>query len=230
MAVDSGEEHENRGTPDHEPVVDHADDDKADHGPGSESEMSVVIDDEPAKKPKRNSSTTAKPRKSGGSAKKARQSKDAPAPTGGGGDEAEIDRLRSWLVKCGIRKKWSKELAPYDTTRAKIKHLRQMLSDAGMTGRYSAEKARRIKEERELNAEVQAVQESAQAWSKRGSRGKNDVDEKGEEEAEAGDEDEDEESQGASKPRKARNVAKFRKQYLALLDSEDDDGDNWRPS
>ena len=53
----------------------------------------------------------------------------------GGPDQAEIKRLQ------GIRKFWSKELASYDTPKAKIKNLKQMLAEAGMTGRYSQEKA-----------------------------------------------------------------------------------------
>lgn len=39
-----------------------------------------------------------------------------------------------------------------------------MLSDAGMTGRYSIEKASQIKEERELKADIEAVKEGAERW------------------------------------------------------------------
>lgn len=59
---------------------------------------------------------------------------------------------------------WARELAPYDTPRAKIKHLKQMLKDAGMDGRYSVEKAKQIREERELRADLQDVQEEAKKW------------------------------------------------------------------
>jgi hypothetical protein len=51
--------------------------------------------------------------------------------------QEEIKRLQGWLVKCGIRKMWSRELAPYGTSKDKIKHLKEMLKDAGMDGRYS---------------------------------------------------------------------------------------------
>jgi hypothetical protein len=78
----------------------------------------------------------------------------------------EIKKLQGWLVKCGIRKLWGKELKPYDTPKAKIKHLREMLADAGMTGRYSIEKATQIREARELQADLEAVQAGAKAWGK----------------------------------------------------------------
>ena len=39
-----------------------------------------------------------------------------------------------------------------------------MLADIGMGGRYSNEKARKIKEERELAADLEAVQQGAKAW------------------------------------------------------------------
>ena len=126
----------------------------------SESEMSVLID-EPPKKSK------GRPRKSGSSkperaAPKKRKSTEEPADP----DQEEIKRLQGWLVKCGIRKMWWKELQPFDASKAKIKHLKGMLSDAGMTGRYSLEKATQIREERELRADLEAVQEGAKIWGK----------------------------------------------------------------
>jgi len=39
-----------------------------------------------------------------------------------------------------------------------------MLADVGMAGRYSNERARKIKEERELAADLEAVQQGAKAW------------------------------------------------------------------
>lgn len=81
-------------------------------------------------------------------------------------DEAEIKRLQGWLVKCGIRKLWGKELKPYETPKAKIRHLRQMLEDVGMTGRFSMEKARDIRERRELAADLAEVQDRTQRWGK----------------------------------------------------------------
>ncbi|KAK4694144.1 hypothetical protein P7C71_g3387, partial [Lecanoromycetidae sp. Uapishka_2] len=130
----------------------------------SESEMSEVFDEAP--KPKKRGRTSGSP-KPKAQAKKAgipKVKKASEEPTDP--DVEEIKRLQSWLVKCGIRKMWYKELAAYDTPKAKIRHLKNMLADVGMTGRYSAEKANQIKEERELKADLEAVQEGNQKWGK----------------------------------------------------------------
>ena len=132
----------------------------------SSSELSELIDEAPPTKRKksRKSATEVKAgkdaitkSKSGKAIKSKRDADLSP-------QEAEIKRLQSWLVKCGIRKVWGKELAPYDTPRTKIQHLKEMLADAGMEGRYSAEKASRIREQRELKADLDAVQEGAKMW------------------------------------------------------------------
>ncbi|PNS20704.1 HIRA-interacting protein 3 [Sphaceloma murrayae] len=127
----------------------------------SESELSDVID-EPAPRRKRTSGAAKTPKQSGkaAKAKPKKTGKDAELPP----DETEIKRLQSWLVKCGIRKLWGKELKPYETNKAKIKHLKGMLEDAGMTGRYSNEKASAIKEARELAADLEAVKEGNKQW------------------------------------------------------------------
>ncbi|GKZ23090.1 hypothetical protein AbraIFM66951_004841 [Aspergillus brasiliensis] len=128
----------------------------------SESELSVVLDEEPKPKPsrKRQKSTEAPPRK--GRKQTTAKGKDADLDP----NQAEIKRLQGWLLKCGIRKMWARELAPYDTSKAKINHLKGMLKDAGMEGRYSVEKANRIREERELKADLEMVQEGAKRWGK----------------------------------------------------------------
>ncbi|KAL4926904.1 putative transcriptional regulator [Aspergillus undulatus] len=130
-------------------------------GGDSESEMSVVLDEEAQPKRQRQKKGTekafGKPKK-----KAPAKSKDVDADP----NQAEIKRLQGWLIKCGIRKMWARELAPYDTPKAKIKHLKHMLKDAGMEGRYSLEKARQIKEERELREDLEMVQEGAKRWGK----------------------------------------------------------------
>ncbi|KIW69250.1 hypothetical protein PV04_05137 [Phialophora macrospora] len=138
----------------------------------SDSELSVLIDEKPApKKRKQKGSTDSKPKKTKSSTQAKPEAEDP--------DQAEIKRLQGWLVKCGIRKLWGKELKPYETSKAKIKHLRDMLADAGMTGRYSLEKANQIKEARELAADIEAVQEGAERWGavddEDGGRGEKDV-------------------------------------------------------
>lgn len=124
---------------------------------GSESELSDVIDEEPPKPSRKRQKSSEPP---SGKPKKGGKAKDADVDP----DQAEIKRLQGWLVKCGIRKMWARELAPYDTPKAKIKHLKGMLKDAGMEGRYSLEKAKRIKEERELKDDLEMVQEGAKRW------------------------------------------------------------------
>ncbi|KAJ5623241.1 Transcriptional regulator [Penicillium lividum] len=128
----------------------------------SESEMSVVLDEEPKPKPTRKrQSTDASSKKEKKKPAPKAKSKDDEDP-----DQAEIKRLQGWLVKCGIRKMWFRELAPYDTAKAKIKHLKGMLEDAGMTGRYSQEKANQIRDERELKADLEQIQQGAKQWGK----------------------------------------------------------------
>ncbi|KAL7797276.1 hypothetical protein V8C37DRAFT_305870 [Trichoderma ceciliae] len=79
--------------------------------------------------------------------------------------DAEIKKLQSQLAKCGIRKLWHMELKQHgENTGAKIRHLKKMLADIGMDGRFSEAKAREIKETRELQADVEAAQEMDRLW------------------------------------------------------------------
>lgn len=136
-------------------------------GAGSESEMSVVFDEEPKPKTKRRKSSPSQSRSKKVSNPKSRKGSEQVKDP----DAEEIKRLQGWLIKCGIRKIWHKELSPYDNSKSKIRHLRGLLADAGMTGRYSVDKANAIKEERELKADLEAVQEGAKHWGKVDSEG-----------------------------------------------------------
>ncbi|KAI6864267.1 hypothetical protein KC338_g5519 [Hortaea werneckii] len=142
-----------------------------------ESEMSEVLDEPLAKKKRQKKSTSpseSKPRTTKKSTAKpaAKGSKDLTA------DEEEIKRLQGQLLKCGIRKVWGKELKKFDTDRAKIKHLKSMLEDVGMTGRFSAEKAKQIKEQRELAAELESAKEFNETWgSKKDGEGREEEEE-----------------------------------------------------
>ncbi|KGO52906.1 hypothetical protein PEX1_062340 [Penicillium expansum] len=160
----------------------------------SESEMSVVLDEEPQPKVPRKRQKSA-----AGTATKTKKAPKAKAEDTSP-DQAEIKRLQGWLIKCGIRKLWGKELAPYDTPKAKIKHLKGMLEDAGMTGRPSQEKANQIREERELKADLEQIQQGAKQWG-------------------AKSDDEDDED---AKPR--RRLSRGR-QSLAFLESEGEETD-----
>jgi hypothetical protein len=174
----------------------------------NDSDMSVLIDDPPPKKKggraKKSTSpgtTTKKTTKK--AATTAASSKDL-SP-----DDEEIKRLQSWLIKCGIRKLWHRELADdkFPTSKAKIAHLKSMLTDAGMTGRFSAEKAKSIKESRELEAELEAARDFEEKFGTggRGRRAKKNsiVKDQGSDDEEDGDEGEQEDgekAEGAKRP------------------------------
>jgi hypothetical protein len=134
-------------------------------GNGSESDMSVLIDEPPAKKKRQKKSPPAKASKSKSTTKsKPAAKKETKEVTP---DDEEIKRLQGWLVKCGVRKVWGKELKPFETPKAKIAHLKSLLTDVGMTGRYSTEKASQIKEQRELAADLEAVTDFDKKWGQK---------------------------------------------------------------
>ncbi|KAK4160850.1 hypothetical protein QBC43DRAFT_372768 [Cladorrhinum sp. PSN259] len=134
----------------------------------SDSSLSSVIDDGPAPKRKRKSKDTATAKKSAG----ARKTKAAAAELSP--DEALIKQLQGQLLKCGVRKVWQFEFKKHGaaTPKEKIKHLKQMLVDVGMTGRFSEARAKEIKERRELLDDLGAVQEWNETFGldQRGSR------------------------------------------------------------
>ncbi|KAL8289599.1 hypothetical protein RB597_001295 [Gaeumannomyces tritici] len=137
----------------------------------SDSSMSIVYDEPPTKakrgrkakgkdasEPKAAKGTAKKP---AGEGRKSTVAADAAASP----DEAEIKKLQGYLVKCGVRKIWAFELKQHgDNAKAKIRHLREMLREIGMDGRFSEAKAREIKEMRELAADLEAVQEMNKSW------------------------------------------------------------------
>jgi hypothetical protein len=129
-------------------------------GDMSDSELSSVIDEEPVKKKK---APAAKGKKEKAPAKPKAPSKAADDP-----DAAEVKRLQGWLVKCGIRKVWSRDpqLSTCSTSKEKIRVLKDMLKEAGMDGKYSNEKAAKIKEQREFARDLEAIQEGEAAWGK----------------------------------------------------------------
>lgn len=133
----------------------------------SDSDLSSLIDEPPVKKkrqkkePAAKSGKERKPKAAKATKAKSTKSKGEDDP-----DQAEIKRLQGWLVKCGIRKVWGKELTKCNTTKDKIKHLKTLLKDAGMEGKYSNEKAARIKEQREFARDLEEIQAGALAWGK----------------------------------------------------------------
>ncbi|KAI0155090.1 hypothetical protein GGR52DRAFT_256044, partial [Hypoxylon sp. FL1284] len=134
-------------------------DTKADKPEDSDSELSSVILDDPPPKKRKSKEPKA--------ASKPKQTKEP------SGDEGEIKKLQAQLVKCGIRKIWGFELKKYgDDSKGKIRHLRGMLRDAGMEGRFSEAKAKEIKERRELMADLEAVTEMNRNWGTGGRAGR----------------------------------------------------------
>lgn len=127
------------------------------------SDLSSLIDEPPARSKKRQ-------RKAASPKSKKSASKAKPAPAGRDltPDEETIKALQSQLLKCGVRKLWHRELARYDSARDKIRHLTAMLTEVGMTGRFSADKARQIKEARELAADLEAAKEFEDKWGTEG--------------------------------------------------------------
>ncbi|TGJ86350.1 hypothetical protein E0Z10_g2448 [Xylaria hypoxylon] len=134
-------------------------------GDDSDSSLSSVLDEPPPKK-RRGKNAKEAPRLKQSTSKELT------------GDEVEIKKLQGQLVKCGVRKIWGIEMKKYGSDgKAKIGHLRDMLRDVGMDGRFSEAKAREIKEQRELMGELEAVNEMNELWglegrSGRASRGK----------------------------------------------------------
>ncbi|OHW90804.1 transcriptional regulator [Colletotrichum incanum] len=188
------------------------------------SELSDVIDEPP--KPKR------KKKEAGAGSKAPKQKKASAAPENP--DDAEVKKLQSQLVKCGIRKIWGFELKQYgDNTKAKIKHLRGMLKDIGMDGRFSEAKAKEIKERRELEADLEAVQEMNANWGAGGrssrskARGQPEQtrvvkDDLSEDENVKQNDDDDDEEQEAHIPSRARGKARA---DLAFLGDDDEESD-----
>ncbi|KAH6847715.1 hypothetical protein B0I37DRAFT_354417 [Chaetomium sp. MPI-CAGE-AT-0009] len=126
----------------------------------SSSELSSLIDEAPPPKRKRKSGKdTAAPTKRGAKPSSTAATADSP-------DEAQIKLLQSHLSKCGVRKVWGAEFKRHgaDTPKAKIRHLKGMLADVGMPGRFSEAKAREIKEMRELQADLQDVMQGEKSW------------------------------------------------------------------
>ncbi|KAI1770977.1 hypothetical protein F4818DRAFT_430780 [Hypoxylon cercidicola] len=123
----------------------------------SDSELSSVLDEPPPKRKSKEPKGASKPKKT----------KEL------SGDETEIKKLQAQLVKCGIRKIWGFELKKYgDDNKGKIRHLKEMLREAGIEGRFSEAKAKEVKERRELMADLEAVTEMNRNWGRGGGRGR----------------------------------------------------------
>ena len=129
----------------------------------SDSDMSIVLDEDP--KPKSKFKSTSKGVSKSTTTKPSKPSKAKPPSTGLSPDDELLKTLQSQLVKCGVRKIWGVVLKEYGSdTKAKIRHLKGMLADVGMEGRFSEARAREIRESRELIADLEAVKEGDAKW------------------------------------------------------------------
>lgn len=204
---------------------------KAKANDSDSSEMSVVIDEPPKAKQKRRSkpeiaSRESKPPKGVKSKKESKPTKDLTT------NEAEIKTLQSQLVKCGVRKIWAFELKQYgDDSKAKIGHLKAMLRDIGMTGRFSDQRAREIKELRELQADVEAVKEGESKWgleSGRRNRGQRKSFKEVTDEEDEDNEDSEDEKRTRSRSLSEKPLSKVEKakQEFAFLGDDGDESDS----
>jgi hypothetical protein len=188
---------------------------KNENGDKSESEMSVLIDATPMKK------KSKKGQKGQEDAKKERKVKKS-NKTGleSSKHEDTVKRLKSLVHACGVRKVWSKEFQDIDKPLQQIKRLKEILKELGMDGRPSMEKAKAIKEKRDLAKELEDVRafERSAGQSSRPSRNT------GKQTAESGSEDHnasESEHSGDSLPNQ-RNAA--RRSIMAFL-GDDSDGE-----
>ncbi|KAH7890890.1 hypothetical protein F5I97DRAFT_1975945 [Phlebopus sp. FC_14] len=124
----------------------------------ADSELSSVVDEAPKKHRKKNAVKEPKPE----NGKRGKKTKEPLSK-----DEDTVVRLKAMVVACGVRKTWKKEFGEMDRPSQQIKRLHEILGELGMTPRYSMEKAKVIREKRELAQELKDVQEFDQATRRR---------------------------------------------------------------
>ena len=144
-------------------------DDPAAHQPVDEglddSDLSSLLDEAPppkAARKKKGAPSQSEPKGASKPKAKPKKTMDSAASP----QDAELKELQSQLLQCGVRKIWAMHLAKFDSHKEKVGELKRMLREVGMEGRFSKEKARQIKETRELQADIQAIQEGEGKWGK----------------------------------------------------------------
>ncbi|SNX83428.1 uncharacterized protein MEPE_02135 [Melanopsichium pennsylvanicum] len=107
---------------------------------------------------------TAKPKASSSTSKATKKAITPRASAGGSEAEQRLTRLKKLVIECGVRKPWKRlyEAAGISDTdySAQCKVVQDVLRDLGMTGKGSIEQARKIRQEREFNDELAALQEN----------------------------------------------------------------------
>ncbi|GAO51230.1 hypothetical protein SAICODRAFT_21090 [Saitoella complicata NRRL Y-17804] len=164
---------------------------------GSPSDSDDILNDAP--KPKKKAAPKKEPVK--------RAKKDSKDSTPVDPEQEKVDNLKKIIVACGVRKQWVKEFADKPDLASQIKHCRKILSDLGMKGEPTISKAKTLREKREFDAEVQALQAN-----KEGNE---------EEEEEEEEEDAPPRTRGSGKP-PARRAAAPRISFAFLGDQSSD--------
>ncbi|KAJ2780434.1 hypothetical protein H4R18_003453 [Coemansia javaensis] len=124
-------------------------------GDGSDGSFSEVNDEEPAPaRPRKRAAAGAGAAEGPKPKKRARAA--AAATAGSKGSETTIKNLKNYVSKCGVRKVWSKELAGMSAAQ-QVRHLKGLLESLGVEGRPTLEKCRRIKDKRDLQAELEDI-------------------------------------------------------------------------
>ena len=127
----------------------------------NDSDLSSLIDEPPKRqrKKKEPSKPTDPSSKPGKPPKTPTTSTPYPQDT-------QLKTHQTHLLECGVRKIWGMHLKKFGTHKEKVSELKRMLREVGIEGRFSREKARQIKEERELKADLEAVKEGEAKWGK----------------------------------------------------------------
>ncbi|ORX69953.1 hypothetical protein DL89DRAFT_149600 [Linderina pennispora] len=107
-----------------------------------ESDMSEVFDDEPA----------AHKRKAPSPSTASKRAKTAPAPVSKS-SATTIANLKNYIGKCGVRKVWAKELSGMNGAQ-QVRHLKELLVELGVEGRPTLDKCRKVRQRREIQAEL----------------------------------------------------------------------------
>ncbi|CAG8531701.1 9180_t:CDS:2 [Paraglomus occultum] len=106
----------------------------------SESDLSSVIDDKPAPRKRRKNTQSGKEK----------------VTHEDGKDDTAIKNLKSYVLKCGVRKVWSRELKDL-SKKQQITRLKSILNELGVKGRPTAEKCLQVRRTRELQAELNSM-------------------------------------------------------------------------
>ena len=111
-----------------------------------------LLDDEPSDDKVNTSSSESKIKKNSEEHVKS-------SSTGSDKKQAHLDRLKSYVFKCGVRKVWKKELDGLSTTQS-IAKVTRCLEGLGMQGRPTLQKCKEIRERREYEKEMEVIDES----------------------------------------------------------------------